>query len=197
MKILQNQTILTFISKHVIIQAKYSVHLEGCHMTRMTKIRVTEINHTKGTLSAIGKFDGTERPADFQFSQTYRVVEINNIQGDNINFSLSNSFFAAETYPRIGDEIYVFDAKGLVLGWCYLLDYELALFKYKRKKPVRITGWMKTLGILPSDKLTKQLVTDRFRELSRACHPDKPDGAAAKFRKLVDARDEALRSISR
>jgi hypothetical protein len=166
-------------------------------MNQITKIRVVEVNHTKGTLSAVGKYNGKKESMNFQFADTYRTIEVNFVQEDQINFNLSQAIFQADTYPQAGDELALFDNKGQVLGWCYYLEYELALFKYKRKQPILVTGWMKTLGIISSDKLTERLIKDKFRELSKELHPDKSNGDATEFRKLVSARDEALRSISR
>ena len=166
-------------------------------MIQMTRIRVVDTDHRKGTVSVTGKYNGVETSMSFQFLNTYRTIEMNSVQGNQANFSLGGDLFLRDSYPHIGDELCVIDNKGSVLGWCYLLDYELALFKHKRKNPELTTSWMKTLGFDSSDKLTERLIKEKFRNLSKELHPDAPNGDAAKFSKLVEARDQALRSVSR
>ncbi len=57
-------------------------------------------------------------------------------------------------------------------------------------------SWRETLGVGPTEPMTKAYVQERYRIRSKAAHPDAPGGSHDEMAALNAARDAALRELS-
>lgn len=107
--------------------------------------------------------------------------------------------FCCDTYDRVAQNIAAMAAHiGAVRAQTRygVVTANEALRAFVALTDQSATDWRQILAFGGADTITRDTIVDRFRHLSKSCHPDTPDGSSERWSRLNSAYQQALEFVS-